>query len=355
MPYNGSGTYSAPSSSWNPAVPNTAITSDDWNALLSDMSLALTGCVTKDGQSTTSARVPFAVGVSATGSAVSAVAYSRTDDANTGVYFPAADEVGIAAGGVAVMTATATTVTFPVAVTFSGSPSIAGNLTVTGNLVVNGNTTIGNAAGDTLTVAATGTFSGNQTFNGTATFTSTVTVPDASFSNAKLANMATQTIKGRTTAGSGAPEDLTATQATAILNNFVGDSGSGGTKGLVPAPAAGDAAQKDYLQADGTWGNEMKAWGLFTGSTGATVAARNLSCVRNSPGIFTFTFGTALANANYCLIVQPVFDNATNGMYQPVVSSKTSTGFAIQVIGDPAGAGPVTGFDPNQINVQVIA
>jgi hypothetical protein len=46
---------------------------------------------------------------------------------------------------------------------------------------------------------------------------------------------------------------LTNTQVTALLNNFVGDSGSGGTKGLVPAPAIGDAAANKYLKADGTW------------------------------------------------------------------------------------------------------
>ncbi len=76
---------------------------------------------------------------------------------------------------------------------------------------------------------------------------------DNSISNAKLADVATATFKGRTTAGSGAPEDLTTAQATALLNSLVGDSGSGGTKGLVPAPASGDAAANKYLKADGTW------------------------------------------------------------------------------------------------------
>lgn len=41
--------------------------------------------------------------------------------------------------------------------------------------------------------------------------------------------------------------------ATARLNAFVGDSGAGGTKGLVPAPATGDAAANKYLKSDGTW------------------------------------------------------------------------------------------------------
>lgn len=37
------------------------------------------------------------------------------------------------------------------------------------------------------------------------------------------------------------------------LGNFVGDSGSGGSRGLVPAPAAGDAAAGKVLAAGGGW------------------------------------------------------------------------------------------------------
>lgn len=38
-----------------------------------------------------------------------------------------------------------------------------------------------------------------------------------------------------------------------VYTAFVGDSGTGGAMGLVPAPAAGDAAAGKYLKADGTW------------------------------------------------------------------------------------------------------
>lgn len=86
--------------------------------------------------------------------------------------------------------------------------------------------------------------------------------------NTRLADMATQTIKGRTTAGTGDPQDLTATQATAILNNFVGDSGAGGVKGLVPAPASGDAAANKFLKADATWATV--AAGDVTGPASST-------------------------------------------------------------------------------------
>lgn len=45
-----------------------------------------------------------------------------------------------------------------------------------------------------------------------------------------------------------------ATSASNVaIATMVGDSGSGGTKGLVPAPASGDAAAKKFLMADGAW------------------------------------------------------------------------------------------------------
>jgi hypothetical protein len=75
----------------------------------------------------------------------------------------------------------------------------------------------------------------------------------APVANASLANMAAKTFKGRHTNSTGAPEDVSATNLTADLDAMVGDSGSGGTKGLVPAPAAGDAAAGKFLKSDGTW------------------------------------------------------------------------------------------------------
>ena len=71
------------------------------------------------------------------------------------------------------------------------------------------------------------------------------TIDLATVTNAKLANMATATFKGRTTAGTGAPEDLTATQATALLNTFTTT-----LKGLTPASGGGTT---NFLRADGTW------------------------------------------------------------------------------------------------------
>lgn len=80
-----------------------------------------------------------------------------------------------------------------------------------------------------------------------------VTIANDAVSNAKLANVNSSTFKARISALSGDPEDITGTQATTLLDIFVGDSGSGGLKGLVPDPAAGDAAAGRFLKADGNW------------------------------------------------------------------------------------------------------
>lgn len=64
-------------------------------------------------------------------------------------------------------------------------------------------------------------------------------------SNSGLTNVASQTIKGRVSAGIGNVEDLTATQATSLLNTF-----SSTNKGLVPASGGGSTS---FLRADGVF------------------------------------------------------------------------------------------------------
>lgn len=50
--------------------------------------------------------------------------------------------------------------------------------------------------------------------------------------------------------------------------DMTGDSGAGGVEGLVPAPAAGDAAANKFLKADGTWATAGVAdHGALTGLT----------------------------------------------------------------------------------------
>ncbi|MFN0192656.1 MAG: DUF2793 domain-containing protein [Aestuariivirga sp.] len=70
-----------------------------------------------------------------------------------------------------------------------------------------------------------------------------VTLTPNSITNAALADMAAATIKGAVSAGD--PQDLTATQATALFNTFTST-----LKGLAPSSGGGTT---NFLRADGTW------------------------------------------------------------------------------------------------------
>lgn len=127
--------------------------------------------------------------------------------------------------------------------------------------------------------------------------------------NAKLANMATATFKGRTTSGTGDPEDLTATQATALLNAFVGDSGSGGTKGLVPAPVTGDATK--FLRGDGTFVTIPGGGDALTSNSLAQFAATTSAELR---GVLSDETGSGAAVfATSPTLVTPVLGTPSSG------------------------------------------
>lgn len=85
-------------------------------------------------------------------------------------------------------------------------------------------------------------------------------VAAGTLTNAKLATVATGTLKGRATAGTGAPEDLTGTQATALLDTF-----SSVAKGLAPASGGGTT---NFLRADGTWAAPAGGGGVSDGDKG---------------------------------------------------------------------------------------
>lgn len=111
MAFNGSGVFNR-LYNWvtdkSNAVPVTASRMD---AEMDGMATGLSSVITKDGQTTTTARIPFASGTSAAAGTTASVSYSAQNDANTGIYFPASDTVALVAGGTAVLSSTPTVMT----------------------------------------------------------------------------------------------------------------------------------------------------------------------------------------------------------------------------------------------------
>jgi hypothetical protein len=170
----------------------------------------------------------------------------------------------------------------------------------------------------TFSGASSGTNTGDQTIalsgdvTGTGTGSFAATIAADAVTNAKLANMATSTIKGRTTAGAGDPEDLTGTQTTALLDTF-----TSALKGLAPASGGGVT---NFLRADGTWaapaggggGGSLSPWALKTSAYTAVDGDRLLA--DTTAGAFTITLPASPTVGHYIEINDPEETWPTNNL-----------------------------------------
>lgn len=113
----------------------------------------------------------------------------------------------------------------------------------------------------------------------------------------------------------GAYENLSAAEATAILSAFVGDSGAGGTKGLVPAPVAGDATK--FLKGDGTWAAIPGGGDALTSSSlaqfAATTSAELAGVISDETGSGALVFGTAPSITGGSVIELTAFSLRSSG------------------------------------------
>lgn len=130
---------------------------------------------------------------------------------------------------------------------------------------------------------------GNQTItlSGDVTGTGTTAIPTTigtnKVLNTMLAQIATATFKGRTSTGTGNVEDLTVTEATAMLNIF-----SSTLKGLAPASGGGTT---NFLRADGTWA--VPAGGGGGGTTTNSFIIKADSGTTEGTDLYTFNGSTA--------------------------------------------------------------
>lgn len=155
------------------------------------------------------------------------------------------------------------------------------------------------------------------------------------------------TIKGNNTGGLTPTANLTTTQVAAMLPTVVGDSGAGGTKGMVPAPAAGDAAAGKVLGAGGGWvATRTRAIGRFNGTTGAAVVASGVSVVRTGTGLYTVTLSPAMADTNYIIDIIP--ESPSFQFNHALIPTKTTSTFTIET------RTPATLQDPAFLNIVIL-
>lgn len=159
MSYNGSGTFVV-NSSGQPVVTGTVISSTAFNALTADLATGLSTAITKDGQTTTTARIVFAQGVSST-------LVTDATSATTGSI--------ITAGGISAQKAlwVGTTTTLAGALTYGGV-TLSNAVTGTGNMVLSASPTLTGtltaaAANFSGAIGANATGGASITANGTTT------------------------------------------------------------------------------------------------------------------------------------------------------------------------------------------
>jgi hypothetical protein len=155
MSYNGSGTFQI-NTSGQPVVAGTVISATAFNALTADLATGLSTAITKDGQTTTTARIPFAAGISSTLTTDSSSVSTGSIITSGGVGIAKALNVGSATDSSSISTGSIVTaggVGVAKALYVGTTANVAGAVTLQSALSVTGVTTVqaGTAAAPAIT------------------------------------------------------------------------------------------------------------------------------------------------------------------------------------------------------------
>lgn len=229
MSRNGSGTYSLPVNTWNPAVNGVSATAADWQALIDDVETALTGSLAADGQTPMTGNLAMGnnklTGLAAGTSAGDSLRWQQLFSQGTEVDIASATTTDIGGQNSCFLQITGTTTITGFGTNYNGPRFLrfAGVLTLTHGsaLILPGAANITTAAGDRAIAypkATTGTPDGwmvvYQRASGLPLLT-TGLVPTGAVTTSGL-TQATARMLGRTTAGTGAIEELTAANVAAF-------------------------------------------------------------------------------------------------------------------------------------------
>jgi hypothetical protein len=308
MSYNGSGTFQI-NTTGQPIVTGTVISATTFNSLTADLATGLSTAITKDGQTTTTARIPFAAGITST------LVTDATSTASGSII--TAGGVGVAkalwVGGLANFASTITYggVTLTAAVTGTGKMVLDTGPTISLPVIENikmGYTTTATAAGTTtLTVAS----NYRQFFTGSTTQTVVLPVTSTLVTGIayEIENNSTGTLTvnssggnlvGTIPAGVCAHAVCIATSTTTAADwdwDYISTTTITGTGANVlgTSPTINNPTVTNYVESVVAIGNSSTAVTLAL--TNGTVQTVTMT------GNCTFTMPTATAGKSFVLIV----------------------------------------------------
>lgn len=207
--------------------------------------------------------------------------------------------------------------------TLTTAQTVTGNKTFTGTVTVPAPTAAGHAATKAYVDGLVAGASIPDGDKGDITISSSGTVwtiDNGVVTNAKMANVATATIKGRATAGMGEPEDLTATQVKTLLALTKGDVGLGSVDNTADAAKNVATAAAWTTARTFTIGGTGKA---FNGSSDVSWGLSDIfSANQAAKAVLAAPTGAAGAPTFRALVAADLPD--LSGTYQPLDAELTA-------------------------------
>ncbi len=347
MSRNGSGVYSLPVNSWNPAINGVSATAADWQNLANDIAAALTQSLSSDGQTPATGNLPMTgnklTGLGAGSATGDSVRWEQLFSQGTPQNLVSATTTDIGAQNSVFLNITGTTTITSFGTNYNG-PRFDGALTLTHNattLILPGTANITTAAGDSAIVVPSGSpangwrVAGYQRSDG-----SPLAIPNGSVTPAKLStgglfwdtsgNVGIGTISpsvyGLHVAKPSGPTGLVVSSGA---NNgefvqigaslFVANTTAAGVtaffnNGATRFQIAPDGSQLSVIPGGTALLPQFacRAWVNFNGTgTVAIRASGNVSSITdNGTGDYTVNFTTAMPDANYSWCTSGSVDNS---------------------------------------------